>query len=354
MKDSTPVEAEVMPQQVVLHQPKELMRQASDVAGICKDIVVKTAVNIQGKKYIRAEGWMSIATAHGCIASSRTVERVEGGWKAIGEIRRISDGVLLSQAEGFVGKDEKRWSTADEYACRAMCQTRAISRACRAAFAHVVVLMDAGLSTTPAEEVPQGGFNEPQAPRQPCRPKQQQNAPQSQPDGKDWRFEPIPKFMASGRNAHYAGKTLGDMKDEDLLYWCQNYEPETTGKYAEKNKALRAMLDDAEQAIMEKMERCNDDVPMTDETPMGNQQKPEDDTKKRALLQLLFKQIKDPKDIPMLERHLQNRPVAHFNRIVLPFGQKLDTLEVEVLEYLSQNFKKWFDAANEWTAAHPE
>lgn len=146
-------------QAIVLHEnPGQLMRQATDVAGVCREIVMKTACNIQGRKYVKCEGWMSIATAHGCIASSRDVQRVEGGWVAIGEIRRISDGVLLSQAEGYVGKDEKRWGSADEYACRAMAQTRAISRACRAAFAHVVVLIDGGLSTTPAEEVPDGGF----------------------------------------------------------------------------------------------------------------------------------------------------------------------------------------------------
>jgi len=34
-----------------------------------------------------------------------------------------------------------------------MAQTRSISRACRSAFAHVVVMMQAGLETTPAEEV---------------------------------------------------------------------------------------------------------------------------------------------------------------------------------------------------------
>src|SRR3546814_11290148 len=44
------------------------------------------------------------------------------------------------------------------YAIRAMAQTRAISRACRSAFAHVVVMIDADLATTPAEEVPDGGF----------------------------------------------------------------------------------------------------------------------------------------------------------------------------------------------------
>lgn len=151
--------------ELVTDKPQELMRRATDVAGICKEIVLKTAVQIQGRKYVKCEGWMSIATAHGCIASSRDVQKVEGGYKAIGEIRRIADGVLLAQAEGFVGMDEtKTWAQRPEYACRAMAQTRAISRACRAAFAHVVVLMDAGLSTTPAEEVPDDGF-EPRTPQ---------------------------------------------------------------------------------------------------------------------------------------------------------------------------------------------
>jgi hypothetical protein len=155
-----------------------LMRRASDVAGVCKQIVLKTALQIQGRKYVRVEGWQAIATAHGCMATAKDVEKIEGGWRAIGEIRRITDGMVLCNAEGFVGTDEvKTWAQRPEYACRAMAQTRAISRVCRSAFAHVVVLMDAGLSTTPAEEVPADGFDDakpakvtvdaPQTPAQP-------------------------------------------------------------------------------------------------------------------------------------------------------------------------------------------
>lgn len=178
-----------MNEQVALTKMEEntatLMRRASDVAGVCKQIVLNTALNIQGRKYVRVEGWQAIATAHGCIASSRDVEKIEGGWRAIGVIKRISDGVELASAEGFVGVDEtKTWAVRPEYACRAMAQTRAISRACRSAFAHVVVLMDAGLSTTPAEEVPDGGFvdvqAEPAAP-QPKAGSQQPQPPQQQP-----------------------------------------------------------------------------------------------------------------------------------------------------------------------------
>lgn len=133
-------------------------RQATEIASICKDIVTKTAQNIQGRKYVRVEGWQSIANAYGCVASARDVERTETGYRAIGQVRRMDTGVVICEAEGFVGDDERTWSKRDEFAKRAMAQTRAISRACRSAFAFIVTYMDAGLETTPAEEVPQDGF----------------------------------------------------------------------------------------------------------------------------------------------------------------------------------------------------
>tara|TARA_R110000868_G_scaffold399071_1_gene672649 strand:- start:906 stop:1706 length:801 start_codon:yes stop_codon:yes gene_type:complete len=169
-----------MSQQLSVIPPGELVRQSTDIAGLCKEIVLRSSVEIEGRKYVRVEGWQSIATAHGCVASACNVKRIEGGYVATGEIRRMQDGSLICSAEGFVGEDETTWFGGEgtkynyktkrrephtfpkraDYAIRAMCQTRAISRACRSAFAHVVVLMDAGLSTTPAEEVPDGGFND--------------------------------------------------------------------------------------------------------------------------------------------------------------------------------------------------
>lgn len=146
-------------------------RQSTDAAGLCREIVLKTATNIQGRQYVNVEGWQAIAIAHGCAAGSRDVEKVDGGVRAIGEVRRMADGQVIAVAEGFVGEDEPTWYGGKnkwgkeqpkraDYAIRAMAQTRAISRACRSAFAHVVVMIDAGLSTTPAEEVPEGGFVE--------------------------------------------------------------------------------------------------------------------------------------------------------------------------------------------------
>jgi len=149
-------------------------RQSTDAAHVCRDIVLRKAVNIQGRRYVPVEGWQAIAVAHGCAASARSVERLEDGFRAIGEIRRMADGVIIAEAEGFVGIDEpvwfggeveaygkvKKYQKRPDYAIRAMAQTRAISRAARSAFAHVVVLIDEGLSTVPAEEVPPEGLSD--------------------------------------------------------------------------------------------------------------------------------------------------------------------------------------------------
>lgn len=157
------------PTSLTVRQPNaaELMRHATDAAGVSRDIVMRTACTIQHRKYVKVEGWQAIAVAHGCILSARDVERIGGefpGIRAIGEVRRISDQAVLATAEGFVGDAEGTWGKRDEYAKRAMAQTRAMSRAARSAFAHVVVMIDSDLSTTPAEEVPEGGFHEPHAP----------------------------------------------------------------------------------------------------------------------------------------------------------------------------------------------
>lgn len=147
--------------------PGALMTQATDVAGVCAEIVKRTARMIGPKKYVQVEGWQSIAAAYGCVASSKNVERVAGGVRAIGELRRVSDGALIATAEGFVGEDEATWYGGEitsygktktlpkrpDFAIQAMAQTRAISRVCRTAFAFVVVLIDGNLSTTPAEEM---------------------------------------------------------------------------------------------------------------------------------------------------------------------------------------------------------
>ena len=142
-----------MSNELVPSSGQDAFRISTDAAQLCKQIVVATAKPIKGKRFVGVEGWQAIALAHGCVASSGQVERVETGFRALGKVIRMSDGQTLSTAEGFVGDDEPMWASRPEYARRAMAQTRSISRACRSAFAHVVVMMQAGLETTPAEEM---------------------------------------------------------------------------------------------------------------------------------------------------------------------------------------------------------
>lgn len=128
-------------------------RTATNAATLCGEIVKATAQNIQGRKYVKVEGWLALAAAHGCLVSIAKVEMVEGGVRAVAELKRMADGLVLATAEGFVGEDEPMWQKRPVYARRAMAQTRASSRVCRSAFSHCVVLIDRNLGTTPAEEM---------------------------------------------------------------------------------------------------------------------------------------------------------------------------------------------------------
>lgn len=144
------VKVETVPHEVTV---SEYHRKATDVAGVVRAIVLGKSVQIGPRKYVPVDAYQAIANAMGCVASARDVKRVESGYTAIGEVKRLSDGAILSEGEGFVGDDEPKWKNGPEYARRSMVQTRAIGRACRAAFAFVVPMIDLGLSSTPAEEM---------------------------------------------------------------------------------------------------------------------------------------------------------------------------------------------------------
>ncbi len=188
-------------------------RRSTDAAGLCRDIVIKTAMKIQQKRYVTVEGWQAIAIAHGCAASADNVERVndEGmsGFKAIGTIRRMSDGQEIARAEGFLGDDEGMWAKRPVYARRAMAQTRAISRACRSAFAHVVVMIDAGLSTTPAEEVPMGGFENRRTSENAV------NQPHASPPKPDWPDGPCKGISALKTASRTLWREISSAPDVD-------------------------------------------------------------------------------------------------------------------------------------------
>jgi hypothetical protein len=134
--------------------------RAGKVAELCRTFVDATAVSIAGKRYIPVEGWQSIAAAWGYTPSTEEPLKTENGYRCKALLKRDSDGMVISEAYGYVGNDEI-WKDRAQYANEAMVQTRAISRVCRNKFAFVAVLMKIPhLVTTPAEEVPRGGFQD--------------------------------------------------------------------------------------------------------------------------------------------------------------------------------------------------
>ena len=259
----------------VRENPAELMRQSTDVAGVCREIVKNTATNIGNKKYVCVEGWQAIATAHGCVAGAEEPQSVDGGVQAEGYVRRISDGTKLSTGHGFVGDDEATWAKRPMYAKRAMAQTRAISRACRSAFSHVVVLIDSELSTTPAEEVPKEGFNDAkQADVKPIKtttPKQPTNRvitaqqPKAAPNNvmdMTVRGEWSTHELGFGK---YNGQTLGEVANEDPGYmdWLANKrtpKPMESGDLWESDIILNKHLDEWKAEIIGGLQTVKDVV----------------------------------------------------------------------------------------------
>jgi len=136
-------------------QPRDVMLRNQNVANACREIVLRCSVMLQGKKYIQAEGWQALANLSGYSPRIDEVSELENGdCRAVCSLVRLVDGEIIARAEGYVGTDERTWANRPRYARRAMAQTRATSRACRSALAFLVPLIDASLSTTPAEEIP--------------------------------------------------------------------------------------------------------------------------------------------------------------------------------------------------------
>lgn len=229
--------------------------RAKQVAQLCKDIVVETSLQIQGRRFVRCEGWQAIANCFCCVASCEKVEAVEDGYRAFGVVRRISDGTIIATGEGFVGNDEPMWyggmvrgkklPKRPNYAIRAMAQTRAISRACRGPFAFVVVLMNANLEVCPAEEVPDGGFNDDIDETQPEKPqsnvprgtKMEDDAGTTYDEGDpEWKSFPV----LYGKK--WAGAPMGSLPKNILWgYWKgHTVETEWNGKPISEDRIAKA------------------------------------------------------------------------------------------------------------------
>ena len=136
--------------------PREVIRQATEEANVLAEVIdgQKLYTNIQGKRYVRVEGWTTLATLRGCLPREvSVVEMPEGRYIATVELVRISDGMVLTRASAECGGDgDNIWRGRPANARRSMAITRATGKACRIAFAWVLSLAGR-YETTPAEEM---------------------------------------------------------------------------------------------------------------------------------------------------------------------------------------------------------
>ncbi len=130
-------------------------------------------INLQGKQYLKAEGWLFLARAFGLTARVTEVQQLGSDPLAYQATAQVLDqqGHIVGQGVGICGADEKAWKNRPAYALASMAQTRATSKALRSILAWVAVL--AGCSPTPSEEVVDADFA-----LAGQKPKQQQPAPQ--------------------------------------------------------------------------------------------------------------------------------------------------------------------------------
>lgn len=114
----------------------------------------KLTSTIQGKDYVRVEGWTLLGSMLGVFPVCEWTRKLDNGWEARVEARTLS-GAVVGAAEAECLRSEKRWGqpNTDDYAIRSMAQTRATAKALRQPLGFIVAL--AGYQTTPAEEMPE-------------------------------------------------------------------------------------------------------------------------------------------------------------------------------------------------------
>jgi len=134
--------------------PKDKILQAVELANILDDIIKKQGlyVNLQGKKYVKAEGWNTLGTLAQILPKEREVRELpDGSYEAYVDLVRSDNGLVVGSGSALCGMDEKRWGQSQKYARRSMSITRATGKAYRNAFSWVMTL--AGYQPTPAEEM---------------------------------------------------------------------------------------------------------------------------------------------------------------------------------------------------------
>ena len=161
----------------VLGKPKDMLKQAQEVADLLMDVVLKQKLfhDIGGKRHIEVTAWQFGAHFYGITAKITElcpyVDELTGaaGFKATADAVLIATGQVISSGQAMCLNNEDNWSTRPKYEYKnneriqtgevrvpsfqlaSMAQTRAIGKVLSNVLRFVVVL--AGFSDTPAEDM---------------------------------------------------------------------------------------------------------------------------------------------------------------------------------------------------------
>lgn len=136
--------------------PGDVIEKATAVANTLTPIIEKSKLynNISGRKFVRAEGWTTMAAMLGVFPHMEYCRRLDREGETTYEARvvlRHLDGKEVGAGEALASsKENKPWSR-EEFSIKSMAQTRAIGKACRLSFSWVMAL--AGYESCPLEEI---------------------------------------------------------------------------------------------------------------------------------------------------------------------------------------------------------
>jgi len=215
--------------------PTALIESASAIATPLAELIEKRKLysNIQGRKYVKCEGWTTMGAMLGVIPrETSNVRQEDGSYIAVVELVNVRTDAIMGRASAECGgPEEPVWSGRAPYARRSMAATRATGKAHRLSFSWIMSL--AGYEPTPAEEMDFGGNSEQQeaqgpAPRAkeaasrqwPARGVPAPDAPQAQRESPAWRGKLVKydaKPTSNGGTSHVfygaGGEKFGTFSD---------------------------------------------------------------------------------------------------------------------------------------------
>lgn len=206
---------------VMVPRPTDVLVRGHEQAKPLADLVKqqKLSVKIQGRDYVKVEGWTTLAAMNGVLPREDSVSCDNGTYIATVSLVRISDGTVLTRASAECGMDEPTWANRPNYARRSMAITRATGKACRIAFSWVMQL--AGFEPCPLEEM--DGVTVERRPAQP-QPHPVDEVVHAEVVKSDVPYDPVVPF---GKNK---GTPVSKLTDSQLRwYWERVTDKEREG-----------------------------------------------------------------------------------------------------------------------------